>query len=218
MPGNILFDFDGTIADTSEGITASVKYTFNRHKVNPVPGDDYIKKRIGPPLVPLLTTVLGHRAGEINIESMAAGFREYYTTEGLFMAKLYGGIRETLDELRTEYTLYIVSSKPAEFIKKLLPKLGVEKFFKAVYGPGTGFKVKKKKDLIGELMNDTGAKAGECLMIGDKADDIKAAEENAVKAIGVTYGFGAKEELVKAGAAALADTPAALPGVIKGVI
>ncbi len=218
MDRNILFDFDGTIADTGPGITASVKYTFKKHKINPVPEDAHVKKCIGPPLVPLLKTVLGRRAEEIDIESMAAGFREHYTAEGLFMAELYEGIRGTLDELHNDYTLYIVSSKPGEFIKKLLPKLGAEKFFRAVYGPGTGFKAKKKKELIHDFLNDTGAKAGECLMIGDKPDDVEAAEENKIKTVGVTYGFGTKEELVKAGAVAFADTPGSLLGVVKGVM
>jgi phosphoglycolate phosphatase len=204
---NLLFDFDGTIADSSEGITASVLYALKKYGMESRAGAERVRAAIGPPLLPMLKTLLGEGIDEEQLKAVALSFREHYNATGLFRTELYGGIAGALESLSKKYALYIVSSKPKEFIDKLLPKLGVEKYFRAVYGPGLGFKPHKKAELIAELIKDTKMDPGEALMIGDTAEDVLSAKENGIKTIGVSYGFGKKDELAAAGAAWMAAAP-----------
>jgi len=203
----LLFDFDGTIADSSSGIIASIRYAFDKNNAGGDVTDEDIKNAIGPPLIPLIERILGEKADEEVVKKIALSFREYYTEEGLFMAGLYEGVEKTLKFLSVKYTLFVVSSKPEEFLKKLMSALGVRKYFKGIYGPGLGLTPLKKAELIKACMAENNLKADECIMIGDKAEDVAAAKVNGVKTVGVLYGFGTAAELNEAGAACLIEKP-----------
>ena len=203
----LLFDFDGTIADSSVGIIASLKYALEINGVGASISQEKIRNAIGPPLVPLIKRVLDDKADEKMTKAIAVSYREHYSVKGLFMAELYEDVEKTLNSLSTKYLLYVVSSKPKEFLEKLMLKLGIIKYFNGVYGPGLGLTPLKKADLVKICLEESNLKAGECIMIGDKAEDVEAAKTNGVKTAGVLYGFGTAKELETAGAACLIEKP-----------
>ena len=203
----LLFDFDGTIADSSSGIIASTRYALDKNNAGSGITDEDIKNAIGPPLVPLIERILGKKADEKLVRNTALSFREHYTEKGLFMAELYEGVEKALKSLSAKYTLFVVSSKPEEFLEKLMSALGIRKYFKGIYGPGLGLTPLKKAELVKVCMAENNLKADECIMIGDKAEDVTAAKANGIKTAGVLYGFGTAAELKEAGVACLIEKP-----------
>ena len=203
----LLFDFDGTIADSSPGIIASTRYALDKNNAGSDVTDNDIKNAIGPPLVPLIERILGKKADEELVKNTALSFREHYTEKGLFMARLYEGMEKALKALSEKYVLFIVSSKPEEFLEKLMPALGVRKYFKGIYGPGLELTPLRKAELVKACMAENNLKTDECIMIGDKAEDVTAAKANGIKTVGVLYGFGTAAELKEAGAACLIEKP-----------
>ena len=111
---------------------------------------------------------------------------------------LYDGASELLKMLSKEYNLYIVTSKPIQFAKKVAKELNIHKYFKTIKGPDLNFAPKSKKELLSELINEEGLKPESCVMVGDRDEDVLAAGANHIKAIGVSYGYGTKKELSKA--------------------
>lgn len=203
----LFFDFDGTIADSSMGIIASLTYALDINGVGASVTEEKIKNAIGPPLLPLIQRVLDGKADEKMSKAIAVSYREHYSAKGLFMAELYEDVEKTLNSLSTKYLLFVVSSKPKEFLEKLMLKLGIIKYFKGVYGPGLGLTPLKKAQLVKNCLEENNVKANECIMIGDKAEDVEAAKANAIKTVGALYGFGTAKELEIAGAACLIEKP-----------
>jgi phosphoglycolate phosphatase len=203
----LLFDFDGTIADSSVGIIASLTYALEINGVGADVTEEKIKNAIGPPLLPLIERVLDGKADEKMTKAIAVSYREHYSAKGLFMAELYEDVEKALISLSTKYLLFVVSSKPKEFLEKLMLKMGIIKYFKGVYGPGLGLTPLKKAQLVKVCLDENNLKADECIMIGDKAEDVEAAKTNGVKTAGVLYGFGMASELKIAGAACLVEKP-----------
>ncbi len=203
----LLFDFDGTIADSSLGIIASLKFALEMNNIGASISEEKIRNAIGPPLVPLIQRVLDDKADEKMTKAIAVSYREHYSEKGLFMAELYEDVERTLHSLSTKYLLFVVSSKPKAFLEKLILKLDIIKYFKGIYGPGLGLIPLKKAELVKVCLEENSLKAGECIMIGDKAEDVEAAKANAIKTVGALYGFGTAKELEIAGAACLIENP-----------
>ena len=203
----LFFDFDGTIADSSSGIIASTRYALDKNNAGSGVTDKDIKNAIGPPLIPLIERILDKTADEKLVRNIALSYREHYTEKGLFMTDLYEGVEKVLKFLSAKYTLFIVSSKPEEFLEKLMLALGIRKCFRRIYGPGLGLTPLKKAELVKACMAENNLKADECIMIGDKAEDVIAAKANDIKTVGVLYGFGTAVELKEAGAAFLIKKP-----------
>jgi phosphoglycolate phosphatase len=201
----LFFDFDGTIADSSPGIIASTRYALDKNNVGNGVTDNDIRNAIGPPLIPLIERILGKKADEDLVKKTALSFREHYTEKGLFMTDLYEGVEKVLKFLSVKYTLFIVSSKPEEFLEKLMSALSVRKYFRCIYSPGLGLTPLKKAELVKACMTENNLKACECIMIGDKAEDVTAAKASGIKTVGVLYGFGTAAELKEVGAACLIE-------------
>jgi phosphoglycolate phosphatase len=203
----LLFDFDGTVADGSSGIIASTRYALDKNNAGNDVTDKEIKNAIGPPLIPMIERILGKKADVELVKNTALSYREHYTKRGLFMAGLYEDVEKVLKFLSAKYTLFVVSSKPEEFLEILMSALGVRKYFSCIYGPGLGLTPLKKAELVKACMAENNLKADECIMIGDKAEDVTAAKANDIKTVGVLYGFGTAAELKEAGAACLIEKP-----------
>ena len=205
MTKHLLFDFDGTLMDSSAGIIRSMKYALAKTRFKEAAEADTIRRAIGLPLVPMIQKITG--AGSKEAGKIAKEYRKHYAKKGLFMARPYKNIRQVLSRLSSSHTLFIVSTKPGVFLKRLLKKKNMEKYFAGVYGPGLGYKPTRKAELIRRLVGDNRIKNTSCVMIGDKAEDILAAKENSITGIGVAYGYGTRRELKKAGAISIISSP-----------
>ena len=196
----VLFDLDGTLTQSEEGIWNCARYAAKRMGV-PEPDAATLRKFIGPPLSWSFQNLLGmspeeaQRAQEI--------YRERYTTIGMYENRVYPGIRRALRTLKTQgYMLGVVTGKPAYPTGKILEYFGLNRWFSAVACATDGHA--EKEALIAQALP---AEHGEVWMVGDRKFDMEGGVKAGVHTLGVLYGYGSEEELRAAGAEKIAATP-----------
>ena len=202
----LFFDFDGTIVDSSKSIFASIQYAMRQ--LNQPPLDEkMLVTFVGPPLLDSflrigLTTNLANEA--------VLKYREYYQ-DHMHFVQLYPQMKEVLAQLKDSYQLYITSSKPEVFVKKIARLIDVDQYFTAIYGADLEGKRAKKSQVIAYALSENpNLEPSTIRMIGDRSHDCLGANENKIASIGVTYGFGSKEELEDAGATEIVTSPTQL--------
>ena len=202
---HILFDLDGVISDNSDGITNGVACTMRHFNIDVPPKSERLKF-IGPPLQDSFEEYLG-----LSHEDAKEGvlvYREYYREHGIFENVMYDGVPELLAKLRgLGFSLYLATSKPEEFAKRILNRFKVDGYFEFIGGATFDGKREKKADVIRYVMNSCGISPDDAVMVGDRHHDVHGAFECSLPCIGVLYGFGSYEELTSAGAIGLAETP-----------
>ena len=209
----ILFDMDGTLVDSAPGILEAVRYAQEKLHL-PVLEDDALRAFLGPPLKVSFQTVYG-------MEEEAAGkaaqvFREYYSVAGMFHGELYPGVGGTLSILkRRGYSLYIATSKPTIYAKRIAERLGIDRYFTDIVGSNLDNTRGGKQEIIQYIMDGLPAEESESfLMVGDKSHDIAGAAACGIRAIGVSYGFGSLVELENARTVYVIDTIKALADIL----
>lgn len=212
---SIIFDFDGTICNTSEGIIKSVKYALEAFNCPLPENDDELNVFIGPPLV---TSFIKRCAcSRETAQKMVVKYRERYTDTGVYESKLYPEIKELLEALKKDgVKIAVASSKPKKFIDILLEKFGILKYFDAVCGVEFHSDCETKASIIARAMKEIGASSETTLMVGDTKFDIEGANENAIAGTGVLWGFGSEAEFQTAGAAFIAEKPFDIESIALG--
>lgn len=202
----ILFDFDGTVFDTVEGITKSVRYAIN--KVGRDAPLESLRCFAGPPLVDMYLERFGGTMEEA--ERFVVNFRERYQPTGLYECRIFPGIVELLNDLRAAGRVTAVATlKPQHLAETLLAREGITGLFDAICGDGAEGHEGTKADVVRRVMAQLGAKPEETVLIGDTKYDILGAHECGITAVGVGYGYAAPGELAAAGADVIvADMPA----------
>ena len=202
----ILFDFDGTLFDTSEGVTNSAAYALEKMRL-PVPENrNELKKFIGPPLLDSFHQFYG--LDETDAKTAMIRYREYYKNKGIFELKPYPGMEELLKQLQASgRTAIVATSKPEIYTKRILEHVGWTGYFSFVGGATMDEKTRATKPQILQYILDTChiTDIREAVMVGDRHYDIRGARAFGMDSIGVLYGFGTKEELSQAGATYLAE-------------
>ncbi|WP_262029346.1 HAD family hydrolase [Microvirga sp. Mcv34] len=202
-----LFDLDGTLTDPKAGITRSVQYALERLG-RPVPDADELTWMIGPPLTAGFAELLGG-AGEV--QDAVRFYRERYGDIGLFENEVYAGIPALLQELREkDVRLYVATSKLQAFARRIIDHFDLSRFFVEVYGSEPDNRNADKRDLIRHILDEERFDPARAVMIGDRKHDVIGARANGVAAIGITWGYGSRQELSEAGAACLVDEPRGL--------
>ena len=204
----VLFDLDGTITDSSEGIVNSIKYALSRLGFPEEPTEK-IKQFIGPPLQQTFKI----NYGIDDYQNAVTIYREYYAEKGIYENRLYDGIVAVLDQLKNEgYTIGLATGKPTYYSHIILKHFKIDHYFDAVVGSnmnGTrGEKPEIIRDVLAELNYDK--ELHEVVMIGDRKHDVHGAHHHQIKCIGVTYGYAEGDELIKAGAAHIVHHPSEL--------
>jgi phosphoglycolate phosphatase len=206
---NVIFDLDGTLVDSRPGIVAGMRYTL-RQLGHELPPDYSLDWAIGPPLPAVMAQLLA-AFEDGRVEEAVACYRAWYRTEGLFDAAPYPGVAEVLDRLtEAGKVLFVGTSKRAVFARPLLEHFDLARRFRAIYGADLHGRLDHKVELIQHLLVEEGLDPGETVLVGDREYDVAAARANGLRSVGVTYGYGSREELLAAGAGSLCDTPARL--------
>lgn len=185
---NILFDLDGTLTDPFLGITKSVAYSLKSFGIE-VNNLEYLKVFIGPPLDVSFQEYY-HMTEEQSLNAVEK-YREYFSDKGLFENEVYEGMEIFLQELiDSGKKLYVCTSKPYIFAKRILEHFGLDSYFQGIYGSELDGTRKNKKDVIAYCLEKEDLKYNECIMVGDRQHDIIGAHENNVPCVGVLYGYG----------------------------
>ena len=211
----VLFDLDGTLFDTSEGIFFCYKQGLARFGIT-VRDDSELVKVMGPSLFISYHDFFGLE-GEQVAEAVRI-YREHYNAEGIYRARLYDGMENLLDTLKQKgFSVCVATSKPQVMAERILGFSGLRHYFDAVCGSNLDGSRSDKVELIAYAMQQTGfTDKSRVVMVGDRFYDITGAVKAGVHSIGVTYGFGSREELLQAGAEYLADTPADIGLLLSG--
>jgi phosphoglycolate phosphatase len=195
----VIFDFDGTIADSAPGILNSVEYALHKYNI-PVGDKSKLNFFIGPPLFVGFSKVYGIE-GELN-EKLTLAYRQRYVEKGIFESCLYEGMVNLLEDAKKKgIKLAVASSKPAYYLEMAMKHLKVYDYFDTVVGSEPDNRDSCKTRLVNAaLKNMPEVKKDECIMVGDRFYDIEGAHGAGIKCIGVLFGYGGEEELSKAGA------------------
>ena len=196
----VIFDFDGTVTDTGEGILKSLQYSFEQMG-DPVPDLSDLKKFIGPPIHYSFVTFYGVK--EEDVGKYIEKYRERYRKIGIYECCLYDGMLDTLKTLKENgVKIGIASSKPISLIYDVMNYLKITELFDAVVG--TQFDDSNhsgKKDLVLQSMAELGADdKSRVLMVGDRYFDIDGAAGAGVDSCGVLFGYGNEQEFKEHGA------------------
>lgn len=190
----VIFDFDGTVVDTGEGILKSLQYSFEQMGRD-IPDLNDLKKFIGPPIYYSYTHF--YNVSEDEVETYIKKYRERYTVKGIYECELYKGFPEILDTLHKEgIKVGIASSKPQRLIYDVANYLNITDKFDAI----VGVKIddsnhSTKTGLVLDSMEQLGATdKSKVLMVGDRCFDIDGAAGAGVDSCGVIWGYGSEEE------------------------
>lgn len=213
----ILFDLDGTLTDSKPGITTCVQYALHRMGIEE-PDLDKLEPFIGPPLLESFHDFYGFN--EEQGKRAAAYYRERYSVTGLFENEVYPGIDRLLADLKAAgKKLAVASSKPQEYVERIMEHFGLLSYFDVVVGSElNGTRTKKEEvmeealrrllpeQLFQEIMDRKSEKYDAIAMVGDRRFDMAGAKAYHVAGIGAAYGYAAPGELEEAGADVVAET------------
>lgn len=192
---NILFDLDGTLTDPFLGITRSVAYSLKSFGIE-VEDLKTLKRFIGPPLDVSFREYYG--MDEKQSWQAVEKYREYFSQKGLYENKLYDGIDAFLQDLVNQgFQLFVCTSKPEVFAKKILDHFSLTKYLTGIYGATLDGRLKNKGDIIACCLQQEQLNHQDCIMVGDRQHDIIGAHQNQIPCIGVLYGYGDLEEFQK---------------------
>lgn len=187
----IIFDMDGTIADTSPGILNSHRHA-NSMMGKPIVNEQLLVGVIGSPLLEAYKVRFGFSAEDARRAVQI--YRTYYQEQGIYQANVYPQIPSTLKKLKDFGALLAVASLKAErFLPNMLERMGIAKYFDAVYGMDDQ-DTRTKAGLVNLCMERLRVSKTETILIGDSIHDYLGAKESGVDFLGVTYGFDLRAE------------------------
>ncbi len=201
----VLFDLDGTLTDSCEGVTNSVEYALNKFGIT-VKDKTELQKFIGPPLI--VSFMEFYNFSEEQAEQAIAFYREYYTEKGIMENEVYAGIEDVLASLvKAGKRLCVATSKPEPFAKQILEYFNLSKYFEYIAGATLDEKRTQKEEVIEYALEQCKlTDRTKAIMVGDRKYDILGASKCSLDSIGVLFGYGSRKELEAAGANYIAET------------
>lgn len=207
----ILFDLDGTLTDSGEGVKKAFMYALERYGIHE--SFDALDKVMGPPLKTSFMEFYGF--SENDALKAIDIYREYYSAKGIFENKLYDGIADTLACLKDKGKILLVAtSKPDYFAHKVLDMFDISKYFDGVFAASMDGHISKKSDIVKMALDAFGADNKNSVMVGDRHHDVTGAKNNGINCIGAAYGYGGVDELISYGACGIAYQPSDLLNLI----
>ena len=200
MKKAILFDLDGTLTDSGEGIINCAILAL-KYFGCPIPSREEMRVFVGPPLH---ESFIRHGVPADQAEEAIRIYRSRYIPIGAYENTPYPGIRELLETLKAKgHKLYVATSKPEEMSIKILEHFDLAKYFDQICGATMDTSRSSKEAVIAYLLEQNGC-SDNMIMVGDTKFDILGASAHGIPAIGVSWGYGRVEEMQAAGAAAIA--------------
>nr|WP_297172703.1 HAD hydrolase-like protein [uncultured Agathobaculum sp.] len=201
----VLFDLDGTLTDPREGITKSVQYALRKMGICEFDLTS-LEHFIGPPL--LDEFIRCYSFDEEQAVRAVQYYRERFSDVGWRENILLDGVPSLLRSLKkVGKRMAIASSKPAVFVERILRLFEIEMLFDAVSGATLDGIVSSKAQVVARALDMLDVTDGNrAVLVGDRLHDVEGAHANGVRCIGVTFGFGGRQELQNAGADKIVST------------
>lgn len=201
----ILFDLDGTLTDPREGITKSVQYALHQLGIDE-PDLSALEHFIGPPLYDEFRRC--YAFDDARAKQAVVAYRERFSVTGWKENLLFDGVPALLDRLRRAgKKLAIASSKPTVFVEKILRLFGIDRYFDVVSGATLDGTISTKAQVVaGALAQLAVTDLRQAVLVGDRMHDAEGARLCGIDCIGVSFGFGGREELQQAGVSRVAES------------
>ncbi|GAA6377208.1 HAD family hydrolase [Firmicutes bacterium i23-0019-B6] len=214
MKKNVLFDLDGTLLDTTEGILESVKYTVNKLGFEELPYEKQLRF-VGPPIQE--SFIKYYNCSSEQAQGAVEIFRDYYKNKALFKAVPYAGIYELFDLLKSlDVKMAVATYKREDYALKILEYFKFNQYCCSMHGGDNENKL-KKSDIVNICLDELQCNKKDCVLVGDTIHDAKGAADAQIPFIAVTYGFGFKteEELKEYPCVGIAESPKELVKIIE---
>ena len=201
MAKTILFDLDGTLTDSGEGIINCAWHALKAFDL-PLPDRETMRAFVGPPLH---DSFVRFGVPEDRTDEAVAIYRSRYIPIGKFENTPYAGIGELLQKLVSDgHKLYVATSKSESMSVEILAHFDLAKYFTLICGASTDRSRSSKAAVIAYLLALTG-KHEDIVMVGDTAFDVIGAKEHGISTIGVSWGYGEVTDMLHAGAIGIAN-------------
>lgn len=210
----VFFDLDGTLTDSGPGIKASINYALNKMNIAELGWDsDWV---VGPSL---WGTFKKLGVIEERLDEAVSLYRDRYNVKGYIENSVYEGIPDQLATLKSiGYLLCVATAKPTISAISILEYFKLRQHFSFEFGSNLDGSLSDKSALLKHALEVTSIDPKDSLMIGDREYDILGAKSNLIKSIGVSYGYGSKNELKEAHADFLIETPVELVGAVEQLL
>ncbi|MDR3662429.1 MAG: HAD-IA family hydrolase [Mycobacterium sp.] len=188
-PQLVIFDLDGTLTDSAEGIVASFRHALGAVGAD-VPDGDLTGRVVGPPMhVTLETMGLGDRADEA-----IAAYRADYTSRGWSMNRMFDGIEELLADLKAAgVRLAVATSKSEPTAQRIVEHFGIDEHFEVVAGASVDGTRSAKADVVAHALAQLAPVPDRVLMVGDRSHDVDGAATHGIDTVVVDWGYGATD-------------------------
>lgn len=207
----ILFDLDGTLTDSGEGIINCARLALE-HFGLPLPTKEEMRVFVGPPLH---ETFVKFGVPADKTDEAIQVYRSRYIPIGKFENSPYPGIPELLEALVARgHRLYVATSKPEFMSVEILEYFGLAKYFTKICGASYDMSRSSKDAVIAYLLEETGERDN-MIMVGDTKFDIIGAKAHGIPAIGVAWGYGEIQDMVDAGAIGIAGSTEELLNMLR---
>lgn len=208
----IIFDLDGTLLDTGRGIVKCVATTLNKMGLT-VPNEEICESFVGPPLKKRFLELF--ESDEKGADDFVKLFREEYEKGDIFLTNRYPGMNECLASLHERLPLAVATNKREDLAIKLLEQFEMTSYFNAICGSDAASTMTKEQ-IVANAAKRLEIEPEECLMVGDGFNDAEAAERLEMPFVGVTYGYGFKNEndFAKSSFFTYAPTPSKINEII----
>ena len=214
----VLFDVDGTLVDSAEPILTALNDALVENALPPLSADE-LWKIVGPPIHQALQSVMRDWGENTDIvPKLVSDFRRVYRPLSLELAATYLGVPEMLADISQVARLGVVTSKLAAYARPILERLDFAEYFEVIEGPDVSTVGEPKATTLrrGLAAMDVESSEGQVLMVGDRRQDVEAGRACNVQTVGVTWGFGSRQELESAAADTVINRPDQLLRLIPG--
>ena len=189
----LLFDLDGTLTDSCVGIGRCINHALVALG-RPAAPEPRLRSMVGAPLSRIFTTLLASADATL-IDRAIAAYRERFDTVGIFENQVYPGVAEALREFQGDgHSLHVVTTKPTLAAGRVLEHFGLAAYFLSVHGTALTDRGCDKAALVREAL-DAAPDGAAAVMVGDRAEDIRAAHAHGARAIAALWGYGTRAEL-----------------------
>ena len=212
---NVIFDLDGTLLDTREGILESALYAAKTMRYQELPRETLLRF-VGPPIQQSFRTHYGCSAEEA--QQAANIFRDYYKTKALLKAKPYEGIYALCERLMAAgIRMAVATYKREDYALTLLKHFRFGEYCSPMHGADNN-NLLKKEDIVNLCLQEMGGSREQTVLIGDTEHDARGAREAGVPFLAVTWGFGFRsaEDVASYPCVGVADSPEEAGNILLG--